>query len=273
MDDEPIAEERVEREPTAVASVDDVVTRSVPMSWIRADGETAGGLRYRMAVPDIEVGDSGLPLILHLHGATQSWAGVRGEVDGLVAMIDETNGMGPAIVVAPFDATGWSMWADKHDGTDAVATLILDELLPEMVERGASADPGRTVISGFSMGGFGAATFASRAPERFGAVLVWDGAMHDWTSLQTNRPAIAAERFDHDEGYFDDWSPYRSPVTPLPLAMVVGPMQAFAERYAEHLRAAGVDPLMVDTTCGHLMRCLGPAAGEELVAFLNPVVR
>ena len=119
------------------------------------------------------------------------------------------------------------------EGHDLSATGFIDDLIPHIdtTYRTIAAQHGRA-IQGFSMGGFGALIHGFRSSEQFSAVLVWDGAIHNWETLSTNRSSIANKMFA-TEGYFDLWSPWtltaQGPNPELDLFIIVGDMNATRE--------------------------------------------
>ncbi len=177
------------------------------------------------------------------------------------------------IIVAPHDETGWSMWADSHDGSTDIASQIRTELIPT-VDAGYRTwpVPECRVIQGFSMGGFGAATLLYKFPELFGAGIVWDGAMHDWATLKSNRPDIATNHFGGSETHFNSWSPWATPTRPIgaeqPVMVVRGALNDFYNRYTNHLIDIGHAPTLVESPCGHDMSCLVADVGDQAMAFL-----
>ena len=123
------------------------------------------------------------------------------------------------------------------------------------------------------MGGFGAASLGLRNPDRFGAVLIWDGALHDWTTLTSNRPRIASNQFGDDRSFFERWSPWtgaeEADLASLPILIASGLLVDFADRYERHLRALGADVTRYSTECLHDLRCQTRAVGQEAFAFID----
>ncbi len=117
------------------------------------------GLEYLVALPDgYEDGDQSWPLLLFLHGA-----GERGDDLSRVAVHGPTRRVAegerfPFILVAPQAPEG-TWWDARELGA------LLDE-----VERAYRVDPDRVMVTGLSMGGFGAWSLAEAFPDRFAAV-------------------------------------------------------------------------------------------------------
>ena len=117
------------------------------------------GLKYLVALPDgYDDGDDAWPLLLFLHGA-----GERGDDLGRVAIHGPTRRVVegerfPFVLVAPQAPEG-TWWDARELGA------LLDE-----VERAYRVDPDRVMVTGLSMGGFGAWSLAETFPDRFAAV-------------------------------------------------------------------------------------------------------
>ena len=238
-------------------------------SWSFTDSETASGMRYRIASRGFGNGT----LLLHLHGATQSWASLGADVEALAAIIDRSSTTDAVVIVAPHDRDGWSMWSDSADGSNDIASLVLDDLVPQVeVEFGAGGSRDRRVLSGFSMGGFGAAALGLSDPSMWRAVGIWDGAMHTWATLNEYRSHIAARQFDNDAEHFAQWSPWSlaerlAGTGAVPMFFVAhGSVPGFIEDYASHLRRHGFAVVEVDTNCSHNMICLTGGAGADFMA-------
>ena len=246
------------------------------------EATTSSGMAYRVFLPPEydEGSDTNYSVLFHLHGAGASWTNVKHDVEAVAALTTTAKDAGvldPMIIVAPHDETGWSMWADSHDGSSDLASQILTELIPEVDSSFRTWPvPECRVIQGFSMGGFGAATMLFKHPELFGAGIVWDGAMHDWSTLSANRANVAADQFGSSEQFFERWSPWKlaaeSQDQAPPFMMVKGSLDAFYDRYSSHLIQSGHEPTLVDGRCGHDMACLAESVGDQAAAFLAEVL-
>ena len=116
-------------------------------------------LNFLVALPDgYDDGGRAWPLVLFLHGA-----GERGDdlsrvmVHGPTRRVAEGHRF-PFVLVAPQAPEG--AWWDA-----AALGALLDE-----VERTYRIDPDRVMVTGLSMGGFGAWALAETFPDRFAAV-------------------------------------------------------------------------------------------------------
>ncbi|MCP4224678.1 MAG: hypothetical protein GY773_15170, partial [Actinomycetia bacterium] len=179
----------------------------------------------------------------------------------------------PAIIVAAYDPTHFSMWTDSADGTSNQASAVIHELLP-YVESTYHVQPERRsrFLQGFSMGGFGAATLGLKHQDLFGAITIWDGALHNWDTLNRGRPKIATNQFSNDEQHFDDWSPWtwaeRADLTRTPILIISGLMVDFADRYTRHLTQLGANLTRKSADCFHDLRCLERTYGQRAFQFL-----
>jgi S-formylglutathione hydrolase FrmB len=145
-----------------VASDDDVPIRNV---WV-----------YRPAVPDSRK----LPVVYFLHGVPGSPHELFGS--GAAAVLDRMFATGtPPFVVAAPTGTGKAHpdteWADSTDGQDRVETYLINRVIPA-VEGANRRTASHRIISGFSMGGYGAANIALRNPGLFSAAASFAGYFH-----------------------------------------------------------------------------------------------
>ncbi|MBV7337834.1 hypothetical protein KFU94_58330 [Chloroflexi bacterium TSY] len=256
---------------------------SIPMEGtvqrIRFAGSATGEQPYFVYLPaGYESGDQRYRTLYHLHGAyvRESWAGYDCEAIGAAmekAVAVEI--IEPMIVVCLVDPEGDSMWSDSFDGQYPVSTAFAQDLIPHIdaTYRTIPERSGRA-LQGFSMGGFGAVTNGFRYPELFSGIIIWDGALHDWQTLSTNRSSIASKMFK-TEDYFSQWSPYEltkdSGNIALDVFMVVGEMVAtrdFASRFRPHLESTGRAFTYSDSPCPHSLFCMLDELGGNGFSFL-----
>ena len=254
-------------------------TRRRPIGGRLEDGtfetENAGTQRYAIYLPEsYDTSTQRLPVVYHLHGARVSRRGLALDVNRLGARLERavTEGSAaPALIVAPGNPR-MDMWADSHDGKTLSATAVLDELIPQIEQSfRASREPAQRFLSGFSMGGFGAAHLAGRAPERFAAVVLWDAAIHTWKTMVATRQVIAEQIFGSEE-HFDRFSPdllAKAGGAAPRVMMVVGKLTGFGRRFRSRLETAGVAISYTETGCSHNLFCMLEAAGGEVMAFLT----
>lgn len=134
----------------------------------------SGTSKYSVYLPDGFSRDQSWPVLLWLHGA-----GERGDDGtlqtsfGLGKILKNRESPFPFVVVFPQSQdrhapilSGW----DVQTADGGTALKILDEAIQEY-----GLDSGRQVLSGWSMGGFGAIELATHSPERWKSVVVLAG--------------------------------------------------------------------------------------------------
>ncbi len=140
----------------------------------RVHQDESGSHRYVVFVPAETAGGKPLPVILYLHGAGgRGNDGRRHLGDGLAPIIRLRQADFPAIVVFPQceDTTGPLLKCWLAESPDARRALrILNE-----VEREFPVDPGRRVLTGWSMGGYGAWSVAAATPDLWAGVVPISG--------------------------------------------------------------------------------------------------
>lgn len=243
-------------------------------------GETAGDQDFFVYLPEgYERGNQRYRVLYHLHGAGMQESWIRYDCNGVGGKLDDMVAAGiiePMIVVSPVDPTKFSMWADSKDGKILASSGIIHDIIPyvDRTYRTIASKDGRA-IQGFSMGGFGSALNGFKHQDLFQAIIIWDGALHDWNTLTTNRAGIARTMFSNDEAHFDAWSPWRwaeaSADADINLFMVVGTMGAtrdFASRYKPFLESTGRDFIYHDSECPHDLFCMLNEHGEDAYRFL-----
>ena len=270
-----------------IIKLDSVLPRLLPSSIslqgdvqkLTIDGSAAGGQTFFIYLPEeYDSGDKRYHTLYHLHGAyvLESWA--EHECNYLGAKVEEAAATGiidPMIVVCLVDPDGDRMWSDSFDGQFLASTAFIQDLIPyiDATYRTIPERSGRA-LQGFSMGGFGTVTNGFLFPELFSAIIIWDGALHDWNTLATTRASIAAKMFE-TEAYFKQWSPYEAannaPNADLDVFMVVGEMDAtrdFASRFRPHLESTGQAFTYLDVACPHSLFCIMDELGKEGFSFL-----
>lgn len=139
----------------------------------RVHVDDTGDHHYSVYVPPDYHTQAAWPVVLYLHGAgVGGHDGQQHLSDGLAAVI-RAEGDFDAIVVFPqceeLDAPLLSRWAaDAPDGRRALR--ILDEVRSEF-----AIDPQRQILTGWSMGGYGAWNLAAADPDRWAAVVPVSG--------------------------------------------------------------------------------------------------
>ncbi len=243
-------------------------------------GENAGDQTFFIYLPKgYQDRDKQFPVLYHLHGAFARESWVDYETQFLGSKVEKAVAEGiiePTIIVSTFDPEGNRMWSNSFDGKHSVSIGILNDLIPYVDSnyRTINIKSGRA-IQGFSMGGFGAVVNGFKAPELFSAILIWDGALHDWNTLSSNRKSIADKMFG-SQTYFEKHSPYgmteNAAENDPALFMVVGNMEAtrdFASRFKPHLEKEGREFEYYDVDCPHSIFCIMDKLGDEGFRFLS----
>jgi endo-1,4-beta-xylanase len=142
--------------------------------------------------PDYETGSRRYPVAYWLHGR-------GGKL--LAPALDSAirKGVAPAMIMVVPVVPRNSMYCDSYDGKWPAESMIIKELIPHIdrtyrtiPERGARA------VEGHSRGGYGAARFAFRYPDMFGAVSILAGQFELYGIEQY--PDIFQEMFGMDIG-------------------------------------------------------------------------
>lgn len=235
--------------------------------------EPDDSLRYYLYTPPGYTGqeDQPYPVIVHLHGAmpfpwTIAKRMVHSDISALGNAMEELSSKGsvqPAVIIAPYDGFGFSMWSDSSTGHVTVETDVVSKILPKIVETmNVATTRDRTWIQGFSMGGFGALKIGLKHPETFGRITSWDGAVHDWQTLSDTRPGIVENMFA-SKADFDAHSPWTAarqlePSLLPAIHLFSGSMQApsvYTEKFRKHLSDIGLSFKFEETTCPHDLIC------------------
>ena len=121
-------------------------------------------VEYSLFVPSGVAPAGGWPLVVMLHGDGRNHRSLAED-----ALAQELIARQPFAVLCPDGARGW--WIDSPLVKDSNYQTLLLELLAEVPRRfPVAAAPQRTVVMGWSMGGFGAVRFAEDHRERLGAL-------------------------------------------------------------------------------------------------------
>jgi predicted peptidase len=134
-----------------------------------ADGKEA---KYVLFVPHDYKGDTPSPLILFLHGSGETLGGTKQPVEvGIGPAVKQREKTFPFLVVFPqSQKRTWK--ADSEDGERAMAILA-------EVQKEYKVDDKRVYLTGLSMGGAGAWSFAAKYPERWAALVPLCGGGED----------------------------------------------------------------------------------------------
>ena len=125
--------------------------------------EAGPPLGYAISVPPAYNRGTPAPLVLALHFGVQGGPSLFAGRDLLRILIAPALAELGAVIVAP-DALSGGPWTTPQN-EEAVLGLL------DAVMRSYSIDPGRVIVTGFSMGGAGTWHFAGKYPDRFAAAV------------------------------------------------------------------------------------------------------
>lgn len=217
------------------------------------------------------------PILYHLHGAGALFSWMKREVLWTAKQLEAANIQ--MIVVAPHDPTFASMWVDG-DSID-IATQFHNIFMPDVESKYCSKSNDRSsrFIQGFSMGGFGAALHGFKYQHKFGKIIIWDGALHDWETLTTERDFIAKNQFGCDQETFDLCSPWAAlkaagevgTIHKTPVWMATGSLKQTkrcGKSFHAALLAQSATVTYVETRFAHTLKPFLKAHGKEAFEFL-----
>jgi predicted peptidase len=150
--------------PAAVIRSYESRTATVPLE------RSQKSIPYRFRPPNSSAKSRPVPLVVYLHGGGECGSDNVRQLQGLPALFCEETMCRQypcAVLVPQCPLPGdWAQHLDAQtDLLDAVSHLI-DEVLSD-----SRIDPNRIYLTGQSLGGFGSWELATRAPERFAAVV------------------------------------------------------------------------------------------------------
>lgn len=238
--------------------------------------QTGKKILYAVYLPHVynHHSEQKFPVLYYLHGLNEN---CRTHFQTIARWIETgicNNDVPPLIIVAP-DGYDNSMWVDSLDGKKPAETNLIKELLPS-IEQSYRVRKKRThrIISGFSMGGYGAIRFALKYPELFSLCLSMDGAIHTLRTFKAIRSEIFTEIFQEDQKYFKSNCVYhlsekrcddvRNKVTFL---MAVAALSKLNKRFRVHAKKQGIkihDQNYLEAECDHSVERLLEISGSRL---------
>lgn len=152
------------------------------------------------------------PVIIWLHGANGSQKSLRPLAERFIRAM----GMGlmnDSIVIFP-ESEPLSMWVNSKNGTYPIESLVIEVMLPHIKKTlRVSTDRKDYYISGFSMGGYGAARLGFKYPNIFGSIVMVGAGTLDSTldntprASRSVRDSVMQKVYGNDEAYFLSNSP------------------------------------------------------------------
>lgn len=153
--------------------------------------DDTGEHKYVVFVPPSYSPIKSSPVILFLHGAGERGTDGRAHLNiGLGAMVKARESTFPAIVVFPQceNSRGRVLqgWLAGTDDADRALKIL------EQVEQDYRTDPKRRILTGWSMGGFGAWSIAAADPSRWSALApIAGGGQAEWAEKLKDLPIWA----------------------------------------------------------------------------------
>lgn len=235
--------------------------------------------------PGYDVSETRYPTIYHLHGAAPippdlMLAVMRRDLNWLAYALEKSVDAGEiesALIIAPYDGSGISMWSDGKNSVLAETALILDTIPYVDSQFRTIALRSSRAIQGISMGGFGAIKNTLKFPELFSVCANYDGAVHDWETLTTERPHIAQQVFGSDKSYFESYSPWHLAADHhsglIECRSNVGLLKEYNLKLRVLLSEHKIKHVYTETSCAHDMACLIKQSGQETFAFIGDAWR
>jgi predicted peptidase len=217
------------------------------------------------------------PVIIHLHGIGGTHNGAQ------ISLVPESHEAAviagliePCIIVFP-DGYNDSFWADSVNSTKPAETNVKEEIIPYLdANYRTIASRSRRVIQGFSMGGFGAAKFATKFPDTFCACVVYDGAMLTWEQVQQRHPVQTSEIFNNSGATFDLYSPWywlgqnaNALRTAMPFRDIAAALINENRAWRDALLAQSINSNYVETGLPHSIGPLLDAQGAASWSFIS----
>jgi len=152
------------------------------------------------------------PVVIWLHGANGNQRSLRPLAEGFIRAM-EMDLMDHSVVIFP-DSKPLTMWVNSKSGEYPIESLIIDNLLPHIKKNlRVSMNRKDYHISGFSMGGYGAARLGFKYPNIFGNIVMVGAGTLDSTLDDTPRASksvrddVLQNVYGNDKTYFSSSSP------------------------------------------------------------------
>lgn len=253
-------------------------TRQGTVQTVSFSGPETGGLvTFSLYLPPgYQESSNSYPVIYHLHGIGGTHDG--GQINTVPVSLESAVAAGiiqPCIIVFP-DGYNDSFWADAVNENKPAETNILREIIPYVeANYRASAARRHRVVQGFSMGGFGAAKFATKFPGHFACCAIYDGAMLTWAVTQQRHPLQTTSIFDSNESVFNQFSAYHWSNqntqllrTAIPIRNAVGALVSDNQNWQTALGSLAIPATFVQTGLPHSLGPLLDAQGANMWEFI-----
>lgn len=210
-------------------------------------------------------GTEPLPVLVLCDG--DMWFGRLGLEHTLDAMIAD-GALPPLAVVSPDAVDRHTRWSELG-GRDEFVTFLTDELLPWAAGRWPlTADPGRTVVAGQSLGALTALYAAHLRPDRFGNVLAQSASLWWRPGLPPGVPKSAVSGVPWVIDLYTEAGP--RPITVhLDVGLHEGLMVDHSRVLHDALGSAGYRTSVNEYNGGHDYACWHGALADGLVRLLG----
>ncbi|MFC9846813.1 enterochelin esterase [Streptomyces sp. NPDC060223] len=210
-----------------------------------------------------------LPVLVLCDG--DMWFGRLGLGRTLDALIAD-GALPPLAVLSPDAVDRHTRW-NELGGREEFVSFLTDELLPWAAGRWPlTADPGRTVVAGQSLGALTALFAAHLRPDRFGNVLAQSASLWWRPGLPPGVPKSAVAGIPWVIGLYTEAGP--RPITiHLDVGLHEGLMVDHSRVVHESLTSAGYRMTFNEYNGGHDYACWHSALADGLVRLLGPGLR
>ena len=161
-------------------------------------------------------------------------------------------------------------------------TQVIRELIPHIDKTYQTVgDRDHRVISGMSMGGFGALMYGMKHSELFRVCVNYDGAPLRWEQLLAGHPTepslskTPVEIFANDEAYFNTFSPWHNASKNaeqirghIDFITLVGSLGQLNDAFRDHMTKLDLTVDYVHTQCEHDLECIAEEQGNRIFGFI-----
>jgi enterochelin esterase-like enzyme len=217
------------------------------------------------------------PVVYQLHGINGVLGGNQeSTIPGSYEAAKVAGLYGDVIIVFP-DGYLNTFWANSSNSDKPAETNLVKEIIPFVdVFYRTMPDRKHRIIQGFSMGGFGAAKFATKYPELFGSCIMYDAAMLDWNGIKQRHKELASEIFNNDSTIYNSYSPWAFTDKNAEFLkmntcfrIVIGAIKEDNRKFLALLESLDISVESTETQCDHNLKCLIDAEGLNTARFIS----
>ncbi len=236
---------------------------------------TKAEVRFQIYLPQgYNENNNRYPVIYFLHGLGGTEASDGIAVSGPMEKAIDEGKLRPVIAVF---ANGYknSWWADSIDGTKPAQTNVIKELIPYIDENYRTlSNRENRVVTGFSMGGFGAVMYAAKFPELFSVAMGFDAAIWGWPRIKDGKNG--EEIFGGDEEYykqFDPWTNVKNNTDNIKgkvaFRLVTAEFVTVNQKFRDFLAKRDIEADYFETGCEHNPGCIFEKDNGDSWAFIE----